>query len=57
MFSNVVAKVDKKENIFPDKERRESKIDGVVAAIMALGLAMSETITVSPYEERGVRVV
>jgi len=37
MFGNVVAKVDKKDNIFPDKERAENKIDGVVALIMALG--------------------
>lgn len=36
MFGNVVAKVDKKDNIFPNKERPENKIDGVVAIIMAM---------------------
>ena len=32
--------MDKKENIYPNKERAENKIDGVVALIMALGRAM-----------------
>jgi len=36
MFGNVVAKLDKKDNIYPNKERPENKIDGVVALIMAL---------------------
>lgn len=37
--SNVVAKVDAKDNVFPRKEgdRTENKIDGIVAAIMAVG--------------------
>ena len=39
-ISNVVAKLDKKENIYPDKEFPENKIDPVVAVITALGLAM-----------------
>ncbi len=39
MMSNVVAKVDAKDNIFPRKERYENKIDGVVALIMAMGIA------------------
>ncbi len=34
MFGNVVAKLDKKDNIFPCKERAANKIDGVVALIM-----------------------
>ena len=42
MFGNVVARLDKKDNIFPNKEREENKIDGVVALIMALALALSE---------------
>lgn len=37
MVSNVVCHTDAKENIYPRKERPENKIDGVVAAIMALG--------------------
>ncbi|HSH41015.1 MAG TPA: terminase TerL endonuclease subunit, partial [Arenicellales bacterium] len=40
MFGNVVARLDKKDNIFPDKERPENKIDGVVAAISALARAI-----------------
>lgn len=39
MMGNVVAKRDAKDNIFPRKERYENKIDGVVALIMAVGLA------------------
>lgn len=41
MMSNVVAKLDAKDNIFPRKERYENKIDGVVALIMALGISSS----------------
>ncbi|MEW8230366.1 MAG: terminase TerL endonuclease subunit [Candidatus Thiodiazotropha endolucinida] len=57
MFGNVVAKTDKKENIFPDKERKANKIDGVVALIMALGRAIVEVQAHSPYESRGLRTL
>lgn len=40
MVSNVVCHRDAKDNIYPRKERPEMKIDGVVAALMALGRAM-----------------
>lgn len=40
MFSNVTAKEDAKENIYPRKEKPEQKIDGPVAVIMAVGRAM-----------------
>ena len=40
MASNVVAKADAKENIYPRKERVENKIDGIVATLMALGRAL-----------------
>jgi phage terminase large subunit-like protein len=40
MISNVVAKIDVKDNIYPNKERAEQKIDGPVALIMAVGRAM-----------------
>ena len=30
MFSNVVAHMDNKDNVYPKKERPENKIDGVV---------------------------
>lgn len=57
MFGNVVAKTDKKENIFPDKERKANKIDGVVALIMALGRAIVEKPVVNPYTNRGLRAL
>jgi len=38
MVSNIVAKEDANENIYPNKEGRESKIDGGVAGIMAKSL-------------------
>jgi phage terminase large subunit-like protein len=41
MMSNVVARLDKKDNIYPNKERPENKIDGPVAIIMALSRALS----------------
>lgn len=37
--SNVVAREDKKENLFPTKEAPDNKIDGAVAAIMAIARA------------------
>ena len=37
MISNVICKLDAKDNIYPRKERVEQKIDGPVATIMALG--------------------
>lgn len=39
MMGNVTVKPDANENIFPRKERRENKIDGAVALIMAFGRA------------------
>jgi len=40
MVANVVCHRDAKDNIYPRKERYENKIDGVVAAIMALARCM-----------------
>lgn len=51
MMSNVVAKLDAKDNIFPRKERYENKIDGVVALIMALGIATSGESEVNPFAD------
>lgn len=39
MMGNVTARLDKKDNIFPTKDRAENKIDDVVALIMAIGRA------------------
>lgn len=40
MISNVTAHYDKKENVFPNKDRPENKIDGAVAIIMGIGRLM-----------------
>jgi phage terminase large subunit-like protein len=42
MMSNVTARVDAKDNVFPRKERLENKIDGPVALIIAMAVAMRE---------------
>jgi phage terminase large subunit-like protein len=39
-LSNVVAKEDRKDNVYPNKERAENKIDPAVALIMAMGRVM-----------------
>ncbi len=55
MMSNVVAHVDKKDNVFPNKPSADRKIDGAVAAIMALSRALFELPpATSVYESRGV---
>jgi phage terminase large subunit-like protein len=41
MAENVAAKRDSNDNIRPDKEASADKIDGIVATIMALGLAIT----------------
>lgn len=58
MMSNVVAHTDAKENIFPRKEQPQNKIDGPVAAIMAMGEWLTgEVVETSIYEERGLRML
>lgn len=42
MMGNVVAKEDLKTNVYPRKEKPESKIDGAVALIMALGQVLRQ---------------
>ncbi|MCP4366329.1 MAG: terminase large subunit [Planctomycetes bacterium] len=54
MFSNVVAKIDAKDNVYPRKQKPENKIDGVVALIMAIGRIMANEETGSIYDTRGV---
>ena len=41
MVSNVVTKEDPRDNVYPRKERPESKIDGPVAMIMAMNRAQA----------------
>jgi len=45
MLSNVVAKIDAKDNIYPRKQKPENKIDGAVALIMAIGRFMANEDT------------
>jgi len=54
MIGNVVAHVDAKDNVFPNREKPESKIDGAVALIMALSRALVSAPKVSVYSTRGV---
>lgn len=51
MISNVVSKTDANDNVFPRKASDEKKIDGAVAVIMALGLAMADDRSQSSYLE------
>jgi phage terminase large subunit-like protein len=57
MVSNVVCHTDAKDNIYPRKEFPENKIDGVVALIMALKIALLNVIEKSVYEDHGIRTL
>lgn len=58
MVSNVVSHRDAKDNVYPRKQRPENKIDGVVAALMALNRALLAPEQVgSVYEDRGIRML
>jgi phage terminase large subunit-like protein len=48
---NVVAKRDKKANIFPDKEREEAKIDDVVAELIAMNRVIGQTAQAQSFWE------
>src|SRR5690606_19538173 len=48
MLSNVVAKEDAKDNVYPRKERPENKIDGVVARLMAMARFLAEQEEAAP---------
>ena len=61
MMGNVMAREDFKQNVFPRKERAENLIDGPVALIMAMGVALqheAEQLNNPPersiYEDRGL---
>ena len=56
MASNLVAKEDAKQNVFPRRETDESKIDGMVALLFAMGRAMVAEDTSSVYESEGLSV-
>lgn len=54
MVSNVGKKEDENENIRPVKTSEKNRIDGVVAAIMALSRAIVDPNATSVYEDRGI---
>ncbi len=53
-MSNVVAKRDHNDNVFPRKEHESMKIDPAVAIIMAIAGWVNEENEQSVYEERGM---
>ena len=58
MAAHVAIKSDPAGNIKPDKKKSTDRIDGIVAAVMAIGLNMRETVTQgSIYNTRGIRSV
>lgn len=59
MLSNVTARLDAKDNVYPRKEREENKIDGPVSTIMSLSRAIAGDRAAAPsaYEDRGVTFV
>jgi len=57
MCGNVVVDTDPAGNIKPTKARSADKIDGVVAAIMALDRCIRHQSTGSVYDERGLLII
>ena len=55
MMGNVTVKPDAKENVFPRKERAANKIDGAVAAIMALNRWLARPSGASVYDSEGLK--
>lgn len=55
MVGNVAIRQDSNGNFKPDKEKSSEKIDGVVATVMAVGLAIANDNETSVYETRGIR--
>lgn len=53
-MGNVTAHTDKNDNVFPNKERYESKIDPAVAFIMAMSRALVAQGGESVYSTRGI---
>lgn len=57
MADNLIASMDPAGNIKPNKEKSKEKIDGMVALIMALDLALRHPDQKSVYHKRGIRSV
>jgi phage terminase large subunit-like protein len=55
MASNVVARTDANDNIFPRKEKPENKIDGIAGIINALARITTQPVKKgSKYETEGI---
>lgn len=55
MISNVVAREDAKDNVYPRKETPENKIDGAIALISAFGaMKLAPEVEESVYKRRGI---
>ncbi len=56
MMDNIYVRTDPAGNIKPDKEKSTEKIDGAVAAVMALDRAIrcGNDMSESVYDERGI---
>jgi len=57
MASNVTVETDAAGNIKPSKAKSQERIDGITAAVMAVGLADLVIEKPSVYEERGVLTI
>jgi phage terminase large subunit-like protein len=59
MLSNVVARPDKKDNVYPNKDRNENKIDGPVAQMMAMSRFLLGTAPppASPWDDPAFSLV
>jgi phage terminase large subunit-like protein len=58
MASNAAVYTDPNDNVRPVKDKSSEKIDGIVAAVMGLGLALIEPPPeLSVYEKRGIIVI
>ena len=57
MAMNVVVDMDAAENIKPTKAKSPEKIDGIVAAIMALDRCIRHENTKSVYDNRGLLII
>jgi phage terminase large subunit-like protein len=53
MASNVITKLDKNENYFPDKEHQDNKIDGMVALFMGVNRILASGEQFDPLSDLG----
>jgi phage terminase large subunit-like protein len=54
MAGNAAVEIDSHENMKPCKKRSTERIDGIVAAVMAVGRAMAAINVGSVYDSRGI---